>query len=274
MKENFESIDRIENSIIEGGLRLKKNFKNSIPNKPLITVITAVLNNDKYLEECILSLHKQKYENYEHIILDGGSGESTIKIIKKYEDKIDYWCSKRDNGIYDAFNNGMKLARGDYLGFLNSDDTYSDKTFELLISYIKKFPEKDFIFGAVNKHWGTLYGFKPYKIYWSWGFYSSHSTGFFIKRNSAKKVGLYNIKYRYSSDYDYFFRMIVKKKLKGVGTKKNEIFGNFRRGGFSSRTNFFDHFVEEIKIRLDNGQNRLLVLIIFIYKFFKNIKKI
>ena len=137
-----------------------------------------------------------------------------------------------------------------------------------------RYPEKDFIFGAVKKHWGVLYGYKPYKIYWSWGFYSSHSTGFFIKMNSAKKVGLYNLKYKYSADYDYFFRMIVKKKLMGIGTKKNEIFGTFRRGGFSSTIKFFDHFLEEIKIRLDNGQNKILILIIFIYKYLKNISKI
>jgi len=119
-----------------------------------------------------------------------------------------------------------------------------------------------------------LYGYKPYKIYWSWGFYSSHSTGFFIKTSSAKKVGLYNLKYKYSSDYDYFYRMIVKKKLNGIGTNKNEIFGTFRRGGYSSTINFFDHFKEEIQIRLDNGQNRILVLMIFIYKYLKNITKI
>ena len=68
--------------------------------------------------------------------------------------------------------------------------------------------------------------------------------------------------------------MIVKQKLKGVATKKHELFGIFRRGGFSSKISFYDHFVEEIKIRLDNGQNKLLVLIIFIYKFLKNINKL
>ncbi len=168
----------------------------------------------------------------------------------------------------------MKLAGGEYVGFLNSDDNYSQNTLELLLKYIKRYPEKDFFFGAVKKHWGVLHGYKPYKIYWSWGFYSSHSTGFFIKISSAKKVGLYNLKYKYSADYDYFFRMIVKKKLKGVGTKKNEIFGTFRRGGFSSTIKFFDHFLEEIKIRVDNGQNKILILIIFIYKYLKNISKI
>ena len=258
----------------DGGLRKKNIFKKNKKDEPLITIVTAVYNNEKYLEESILSLHKQKYENYEHIIIDGGSTDGTIDIIKKYENKIDYWCSEGDKGIYDAFNKGMKLAGGEYVGFLNSDDNYSQNTLELLLKYIKRYPEKDFFFGAVKKHWGVLHGYKPYKIYWSWGFYSSHSTGFFIKISSAKKVGLYNLKYKYSADYDYFFRMIVKKKLKGVGTKKNEIFGTFRRGGFSSTIKFFDHFLEEIKIRVDNGQNKILILIIFIYKYLKNISKI
>ena len=274
MNGNFETIYKLSPVISEGGLRTKNILKNSEKDKPLITIITAVLNNKKYLEECLLSLHKQRYDNYEHIIIDGGSNDGTLDIIKKYEDKVDYWCSSKDKGIYDAFNNGMKLARGEYIGFLNSDDTYENNALEFLIKYVKKYPEKDFIFGAVNKHWGTLYGYKPRKIYWSWGFYSSHSTGFFIKRKSAKKVGLYNLKYKYSSDYDYFFRMIVKKKLNGVGTNKNEVFGTFRRGGFSSKIKFYDHFTEEIKIRLDNGQNRILVLMIFIYKYIKNFSKI
>ena len=270
----FSSVEKVPGIKIEGGLRTRNIFKKTSVEKPLITIITAVLNNEKHLEECILSLHKQKYENYEHIVIDGGSSDNTINIIKKYEDKIDYWCSGKDKGIYDAFNNGMQLAKGDYIGFLNSDDYYSDNTLELLKKYIKEYPKKDFIFGAVKKHWGVLYGYKPYKIYWSWGFYSSHSTGFFIKKDSAKKVGLYNLKYKYSSDYDYFFRMIVKKKLHGVGTKKNELFGTFRRCGYSSSIKFFDHFMEEIQIRLDNGQNKILVLIIFIYKYLKNISKI
>ena len=258
---------------IDGGLRKKNIFKKNKKDEPLITIVTAVYNNEKYLEESILSLHKQKYENYEHIIIDGGSTDGTIDIIKKYENKIDYWCSEGDKGIYDAFNKGMKLAGGEYVGFLNSDDNYSQNTLELLLKYIKRYPEKDFFFGAVKKHWGVLHGYKPYKIYWSWGFYSSHSTGFFIKISSAKKVGLYNLKYKFSADYDYFFRMIVKEKLKGIGTKKNEVFGTFRRGGFSSKIDFISHFFEETKIRIDNGQNKLLILIIFIYKFLKNIKK-
>ncbi len=257
----------------EGGLRLKGIYK-SPKDKPLITIITVVYNGDKHLEECLNSLYSQKTKNFEHIIVDGVSNDNTIQILKKFDDKIDYWFSKKDSGIYDAFNRGMILAKGDYLGFLNSDDKFTENALNILNKYINLYPNKDFIFGSVQKHWGILHGYRPYKIHWSWGFYSSHSTGFFIKRNSAKKVGLYNLKYKYSADYDYFFRMIVKEKLKGVATKKEELFGIFRRGGFSSKINFYDHFAEEIKIRIDNGQNKLLVLMIFIYKFFKNINKL
>mgnify|MGYP000849072215 FL=1 len=257
----------------EGGLRVRNIFKNS-KNKPLITVITAVFNSEKYLEESILSMHKQNCENIEHIIIDGGSTDKSLDIIKKYDSKIDYWISEKDDGIYDAFNKGMKLANGDYIGFLNSDDTYTENCFEILIRYIKKYPEIDFFFGAVKKHWAVLHGYKPYKIHWSWGFYSSHSTGFFIKKNSAEKLNGYNLKYKYSSDYDYFYRMIVKEKMKGMGTKKEELFGIFRRGGYSSTIPFLDHFFEEIKIRIDNKQNKLLILLIFLFKYIKNISKI
>ena len=207
----FESLELIKDVDQEGGLRTKKIFKTSKKDEPLISIITVVLNNERYLEEAIESLKSQTYRNFEHIVIDGGSSDRTLEIIKKNDKNIDYWISKKDRGIYDAFNLGMKLARGDYLGFLNSDDKFTDNALTILKRYILNFPEKDFIFGAVKKHWGILHGYKPYKIFWSWGFYSSHSTGFFIKTNSAKKVGLYNLKYKYSADYDYFFRMIVKK---------------------------------------------------------------
>jgi glycosyltransferase involved in cell wall biosynthesis len=269
--EKFKTVFSIPNAIIEGGKRLKNN--NNL-NQPTLSIITVVLNGEKYLEESFKSLHQQKNLDYEHIVIDGGSTDKTIEIIKKNENKIDYWCQINDKGIYDAFNFGMMLSRGKYLGFLNSDDIFSEKAFYYLKNYIKNYPDKDFIFGAVKKHWGVLYGYKPFKIYWSWGFYSSHSTGFFIKLTAAKRVGLYNLKYKFSSDYDYFFRMIIKEKLKGIGTKKNELFGIFRRGGFSSRIKFIDHFFEEIKIRVDNGQNRILILLIFIFKYIKHISKI
>jgi len=241
---------------------------------PTITIVTVVLNNENHLQKTLNSIYKQTYKNYELIVIDGGSTDGTVNIIKKNRSKIDYWISEKDKGIYDAFNKGLKLATGDYIGFVNSDDLLLPNALRILKKYIIKYPKKDFIFGAVKKHWGTLYGYKPWKIYFSWGFYSSHSTGFFIKLKSAKKVGFYNLKYKFSADYDYFFRMIVKKKLKGISTTKKEVFGIFRRGGYSSKISFKDHFREEIQIRKDNGQSYFILAIIIFYKSIKNLKRL
>ncbi len=264
-----------DQKFFHGGKRVLETQKNIIEtNNPKLSIITVVLNGEKHLEDTIKSVLNQSYKNFEYIVIDGGSTDQTLEIIKQYNNQIEYWVSEKDKGIYDAFNKGMMLAKGDYIGIANSDDVYVDGAFEILDKYINKFPDKDFIFGSVKKHWGLLHGYKPWKIYFSWGFYSSHSTGFFIKRVSAKKVGLYNLKYKYSSDYDFFYRMIVKEKLKGIATKKNEQFGIFRRGGYSSQIDFKDHFFEEIKIRLDNNQNKFIVFLIILYKFFKHFRKL
>lgn len=271
---DFYPLSKNKKRLSEGGLRINSLSKKSLPNKPLITIITVVLNGEKYLQETINSIKNQTYKNYEFLIIDGGSKDKTLEIINENSNMIDYWISEKDEGLYDAFNKGLSLSKGDYIGIINSDDTYENNALEILTNYIIKNDGIDFIFGSVKKHWGILYGYRPEKIHYSWGFYSSHSTGFFIKNSSAKRLGFYNLKYKYHADYDYFFRMIVKEKMKGIATKKDEIFGNFRRGGFSSKIKFKDHFFEEINIRLDNKQNRLLVLIIFIYKYFKHFNKI
>lgn len=108
----------------KGGLRTNGYFKKSLSDKPLITVITVVFNGEKYLEETILSVINQTYDNVEYIIIDGGSTDGTVDIIKKYEGQLDYWLSESDNGIYDAMNKGLRLATGDYIHFLNAGDTF------------------------------------------------------------------------------------------------------------------------------------------------------
>ena len=258
-----------------GGLRTRNIFKNSKENSPLISIITVVKNNKKYIEETIKSILDQNYKNFEFIIIDGESTDGTLDIIKKYDTNnlIDYWISEKDSGLYDAFNKGLNLARGDMIGFVNSDDLLLKDALKILVKYYNSYPEIDFIFGSVKKHWGVLYGYKPWKIHFTWGFYSSHSTGFFIKKEASKILEGYNIKYKLSADYDYFYRMIVKHKLKGIGTKKDELFGIFRRGGWSSQQDFFEHAAECTKIRLDNGQNKLMVLLTFIIKFIFNYRR-
>ena len=112
------------------------------------------------------------------------------------------------------------------------------------------------------------------KINWTFGFYSTHSVGFFIKRTSQLKLGLYDTQYKYSADYDLFYRMIVKKNFKGTSTKKNEIFGKFRKGGLSSRIKYIDFLKENNRIRINNGQNKLIVYIIFLLRVIRNFKRL
>jgi glycosyltransferase involved in cell wall biosynthesis len=241
-------------------------------HKPLVSLITVVKNNDKYIQETFESIKNQTKKNFEYIVIDGNSSDGTKEVIKKNEHLIDFYISENDESLWDGFNKGMSLAKGEYIGFVNSDDVLLPNAMKIFESYKKK-NNFDFFFGSVKKHWGILHGYKPWKIHYSWGFYSSHSTGFYLKQSVFKDVGYYNLKYKFSADYDYFYRLIVKHKYKGMASKKDEVFGIFRRGGFSSQIKFIDHFFEEIKIRIDNKQNKLLILIIFIYKFLKNFKK-
>ena len=251
-----------------GGLRKRGTLKKDKKNLPLVSIITVVLNNKKFLEQSINSIQNQRYKNHEHIIIDGKSTDGTVKILRKNNLKIDYWISQKDRGIYSAMNKGMKLSRGSLIVMLNSDDVFYKHALKIATSYFNRYKNIDFLFGSVIKY-KLLHGYRPWKIRWSFGFYSTHSIGFFIRKKSQKKVGYYNTKYKLSSDYDFFYRMIVKHKLKGMATKKNEIFGKFRRGGFSSKIPFIDYLNETIRIRLDNGQNILLVSTIFLLKYTK-----
>ena len=254
-----------------GGLRLKskKNQK-----KPLVTIITVVKNRPKLLKRCILSVANQSYKNYEHIIIDGGSKKETLKVIKNHENHIGYWISQKDLGIYDAFNKGLNYSCGKIIGFVNSDDILKPNALKILNYYYLKHPKKDFFFGAVKKHWGTLHGYNKWKINFTWNFYSSHSCGFFIKRRAAKKLGYYNLKYKYHADYDYFYRMIKKFSFKGIGTKKNEVFGIFSKGGYSTRQAFEDHVFETTKIRLNNKQSKIVIIFATLVKILFNKNKI
>ena len=242
-----------------------KNYK--------ISIVTVTKNSEKFLLQNILSVKSQNYKNFEHIIVDGNSKDNTIKIINSHKKKIKFVKNKKDKGLYHAMNVGIKKSTGNIIGILNSDDIYFKNTLKIVNKYFNKHNDLDFLFGSVYKH-KLLTGYNPNIIDWSFGFYTTHSVGFFIKKKSQLKVGLYDLKYNYSADYDLFLRMIKKFKLKGVATKKNEIFGRFRPGGLSSRINFLDYLVECNKIRLNNGQNLFQVYLIFILRIFKNFKKI
>ena len=244
---------------------MEKNFK--------ISVITVTKNSEKFLEENLKSLENQIYKNFEHIIIDGKSNDRTLEIINQYKDKIYYWKSEKDLGLYDAMNKGISVATGEIIGILNSDDIYYPEALSIVNNYFRFNTNIDFLFGSVHKH-KLMHGFYPKKIKWTFGFYTTHSVGFFIKRSSQIKLGLYDIQYKYSADYDLFYRMIVKKNYRGLSTKKDEILGKFRSGGLSSKIRYLDFLKENNKIRINNGQNRFIVYIIFLLRLIRNFKKI
>ena len=232
------------------------------------SIITPVKNNSKYILQNILSVKNQSFKNFEHIIIDGKSNDQTIPIIKKNSHSKLRLISERDRGIYDAMNKGIKIAKGDIICILNSDDYFYKNALKIINKYFTIYKNIDFIFGTVFKH-KLMHGYYPKKIFWTFGFYTTHSVGFFIKKKSHSKVGLYNLKYKYSSDYDFFYRMIVKKKLNGMATKKNEIIGFFRPGGYSSKVKYIDWLNENTQIRMNNGQNFIIVKFIHILRFLK-----
>ena len=238
-----------------------------------ISIITVTKNSEKFIKENIKSVLSQSFKNFEHIIVDGNSTDKTLKIVKSFNNKIRIIQNRNDKGLYHAMNMGIKHAKGNIIGILNSDDIYFKNTLKIVNQYFYYNKNLDFLFGSVYKH-KLLHGYRPNIINWSFGFYTTHSVGFFIKKKSQLKIGLYNLKYKYSADYDLFLRMIKKHKLKGMATKKNEIFGKFRRGGLSSRIKFIDYLRECNSIRIDNGQNFFFVYIIFFIRLIKNLNKI
>jgi glycosyltransferase involved in cell wall biosynthesis len=106
----------------EGGLRMQGIFKHPLPEKPLVSILTVVLNGAQFLEQTIQSVLKQDYGNIEFIVIDGGSTDGTLDVIRKYDHAIDYWISEPDHGISDAFNKAVLLSSGDYLNFQGAGD--------------------------------------------------------------------------------------------------------------------------------------------------------
>lgn len=235
------------------------------------SIITITLNSEKFIKRNIHSVKNQTYQNYEHILIDGKSKDKTMEIILNHQNHFSKIISEKDNGIWDAMNKGLKVATGDIVCFLNSDDFFYENALEIVNKYFNK-NKIDFLFGTVKKY-KIMHGYKPWKIKWSFGFYTSHSVGFFIKRDLHLKVGYYDTKYL-SADLNFFYKMISDFKLSGMATSKNEVIGVFEKGGFSSKVDFLTHLKDLNKIRIDNNQNFFFVYALFFYKIIKNLKKI
>ena len=224
-----------------------------------ITIITPVKNDEKNIEKTIRSVLNQNYKNFEYIVVDGNSNDSTLEIIKKFRGKVRFF-SKKDKNLWDAINFGITKSSGEIIGTLNSNDFFAKNALTIVNKYFEKF-DIDYLFGAVKKN-KVFYKFEPEKLHYRLNIYPSHSCSFFIKKKVQKKIGLYNIKYNFCSDYDLFYKLFKNKKFKGMNTKKNEVVGKFNMEGISSKVPFYKFYFYEMKIRYDNGQN--LIYLFFI----------
>lgn len=184
----------------------------NIKRVPLISVITAVYNGEKNIEETIKSIVNQTYENIEYIIIDGGSTDGTIDIIKKYENYLAYWISEKDKGISDAFNKGLKVANGDYINFQGDGDGFVSN------DALKK------VFEGINQNDDIFISAKIQRIDEDGNeiFISKHvdnfdkksllfrmslpHQGLFTHKSYFEKYGLFDINNTFCMDYEHLLR--------------------------------------------------------------------
>lgn len=202
-----------------GGLRTRGITKTGTPGHPLITVVTVVYNGEKTLEQTILSVVNQTYDNIEYIIVDGASTDGTLDIIRKYEDRIDYWQSEPDGGIYDAMNKGLYHAKGEFLIFMGADDVFNEKSVVVqVVSEIKTSTRGRIYYGDVIRSTNK----ERYD-----GFFSSvkmahknicHQAIFYPKE--VYKKNCYDTSYKYFADYVYNIKLFKKMKYIDVIVSK------------------------------------------------------
>jgi glycosyltransferase involved in cell wall biosynthesis len=207
--------------------------------EPKISIITVSCNSAKTIKDTIESIISQDYENIEYIIIDGGSTDGTVDIIKKYADKISYFVSEPDKGIYDAMNKGIKAANGDIVGILNSDDFYPN-------NYILSIVSKAFSKNSCDAVYGDLVYVDKINIskinrYWQAGEYTTskikngwmlpHPT-FFVKKRFYNKYGLYNTEFKSAADYEMILKLLYKHNINVIYIPM--ILVKMREGGISN----------------------------------------
>lgn len=208
-------------------------------NSPKFTIITITFNAARWLERTVVSILSQSYPNIEYLIIDGGSKDGTVDIIKQYAPGIAYWISEPDKGLYDAMNKGLKQATGDYVWFINAGDTLqSAATVQRIAMKIgKRSSLPDVIYGetsivdAEGKPLGMRRLKAPKQLSWKsfrMGMLVCHQS-FIAKRTIAPE---YDLHYRLSADYDWCIRCL--KQAKSIYNTKM-ILSNYLEEGLSTQ---------------------------------------
>ncbi len=205
-----------------------------------ISIITAVFNSRQFIESALKSVLSQTYQNVEYIVIDGGSTDGTLEIINKYRDKIAKFISEPDKGIYDAMNKGIKLATGEIIGFLNSDDFYDDNNaIETVVKEMENkkadvcwgdlvYVDKDDIPKIIRFWKSSEYKKGKFKKGWM----PPHPT-FFVRKRVYEKYGLFNLDFKIAADYELMLRFLEKYKVSSCYIPK--VLVKMRVGGKSNR---------------------------------------
>lgn len=244
-----------------------------------ISLITVTYNSGKTLSDTINSVLSQTFTDFEYIIIDGGSTDNTIDIIKKYESYFKgklKWISEKDNGLYDAMNKGILLSTGDVIGTLNSDDFFSNKNIlEIIHTEFIKDKTIDAIYGDI--HFVNSTNLNKCVRYYSskifsrklmiLGFMPAHPS-FYIKRKSIFKSGLYKTSYKVAADFEFLLRCIYLNKIKTKYIPTDMV--TMRTGGIST-SGIKSHKLimqEHLKAFKENGiyTNRILLSLRYFYK--------
>jgi len=205
-----------------------------------VSIITSVYNRSNLLEKCIKSVIKQTHKKIEYIVIDGGSNDGSVELIKEYENEIDFWVSEPDDGVYDAMNKGIRRATGDVIGLLNSDDYYERDTAQVVAETYADHP-RSIIVGAMNRilpdgSTYTLRGGLSRKALDSSIAYRTpvNHPATFVPASVYDRIGLFDTSIKISSDYEFICRAY---KAKVPFVFVDQVLSNMRAGGLSSGTN-------------------------------------
>lgn len=190
---------------------------------PLVSIITGTYNSAKFVSDCVQSVNNQDYPAIEHVIIDGASKDQTVPVIKSMPNRVSTLVSEKDDGIYDAMNKGLRLAKGEILGILNSDDFYN--TNEIISNIVNAFedPTIDCVYGdllyvhqentnKIVRKWVTgNYSKNSFKKGW----HPAHPS-FFVRKSVYDKYGYFDLKFGLAADFELMLRFLEKYKIKST----------------------------------------------------------